>query len=573
MIPLYPPQHGPPAFGRPKWRSLVHLITPSHSRRASFDLGEDSEGRQRRPSAPAVLHDLRRILPGYVHRRYHSSSALLQTTAEEEEELAAESAAVVENQKDPLNNTTTLSEQQHHRAAPATTEFTAGGGARFKCKRIKAAREADPKPEEQQGSESTDRTPHSLFKSKAKENNRGFWQAYRKVSSVSLAAPATTATTPLVVVQHTVVSSSQSRGEKNTVLAAFSTCSSYVRLGGNENRPASTLSTTSISQQQQPSEQTNNHPAYRKEGIQNPKTVFQQHRGFFSKLLEEHKHKLGNTNPRKVSSTTEVYSQLETVDQSSDIGQPLPQQEDFAESTHIPLQEQTTYLSNPSLNTAPESPTTKSPQASGELSNSSPLYFPLEQVPLVEKTTLSPLPSPQSIDCLEEKVNQEEVFQKASTSANDDSSASNCGCGRFLLTDQPKAAANSSSRRGSSSVKVVSTRTKVKSRRRGVVVEEPNDSLYIRRHTIPDMTVAAYGMVICGTDEQHRYRGRIEKVKFGVPISEAFSHDIPATLLVLLLKVNKEGPLKRIYGEPRESGTTASVIKKFLAKLPGGYLV
>ena len=60
------------------------------------------------------------------------------------------------------------------------------------------------------------------------------------------------------------------------------------------------------------------------------------------------------------------------------------------------------------------------------------------------------------------------------------------------------------------------------------------------------MTVAAYGMVICGTDDMHqRYRGRIEKVKFGVPISEAFSHDIPATLLVLLLKVNKEGPLKK----------------------------
>lgn len=35
------------------------------------------------------------------------------------------------------------------------------------------------------------------------------------------------------------------------------------------------------------------------------------------------------------------------------------------------------------------------------------------------------------------------------------------------------------------------------------------------------------------------------RVKFGVPISEAFSHDIPATLLVLLLKVNKEGPLKK----------------------------
>ncbi|KAI6172422.1 RhoGAP domain protein [Aphelenchoides besseyi] len=109
------------------------------------------------------------------------------------------------------------------------------------------------------------------------------------------------------------------------------------------------------------------------------------------------------------------------------------------------------------------------------------------------------------------------------------------------------------------------------------------------------MTVAAYGMVICGTDElQHKYRGRIEKVKFGVPISEAFSHDIPATLLVLLLKVNKEGPLKKdIWRAPGNQAqvrklshimqhgrlvnishisvyTAASVIKKFLSKLPGG---
>ena len=73
-----------------------------------------------------------------------------------------------------------------------------------------------------------------------------------------------------------------------------------------------------------------------------------------------------------------------------------------------------------------------------------------------------------------------------------------------------------------------------------------DEDLYCRRHTIADMTVAAYGMVICGTDDmQHRYRGRIEKVKFGVPAAEAFQHDIPATLLVLLLKVNKEGPLKK----------------------------
>ncbi|KHN75651.1 hypothetical protein Tcan_10190 [Toxocara canis] len=61
------------------------------------------------------------------------------------------------------------------------------------------------------------------------------------------------------------------------------------------------------------------------------------------------------------------------------------------------------------------------------------------------------------------------------------------------------------------------------------------------------VTTLGYTMVICGNvdDPQHRYRGRIEKVKFGVPIQEAFAHDIPATLLVLLLKVNKDGPSKK----------------------------
>ncbi|XGW08067.1 hypothetical protein V3C99_010858 [Haemonchus contortus] len=104
-------------------------------------------------------------------------------------------------------------------------------------------------------------------------------------------------------------------------------------------------------------------------------------------------------------------------------------------------------------------------------------------------------------------------------------------------------------------------------------------------------------MVLCGNssdDLNQRYRGRIEKVKFGVPINEAFAHDIPATLLVLLLKVNKEGPQKKdIWRAPGNQAqvrklshimqhgrlvnianfsvyTAASVIKKFLSKLPGG---
>lgn len=39
-----------------------------------------------------------------------------------------------------------------------------------------------------------------------------------------------------------------------------------------------------------------------------------------------------------------------------------------------------------------------------------------------------------------------------------------------------------------------------------------DEVVYARRHTISDMTMAAYGMVICGIDNTNqRYRGRIEK--------------------------------------------------------------
>ncbi|KFD53936.1 RhoGAP domain protein [Trichuris suis] len=103
-------------------------------------------------------------------------------------------------------------------------------------------------------------------------------------------------------------------------------------------------------------------------------------------------------------------------------------------------------------------------------------------------------------------------------------------------------------------------------------------------------------MVQCFTSDESRspYVRRIEKVKFGVSASEAFSHDIPATLLVLLLRVNKLGPLRKdIWRAPGNQAhvrklihimqhgrlvniehfsiyTAASVIKKFLSKLNGG---
>lgn len=105
-------------------------------------------------------------------------------------------------------------------------------------------------------------------------------------------------------------------------------------------------------------------------------------------------------------------------------------------------------------------------------------------------------------------------------------------------------------------------------------------------------TSLAHSMVLCGNVDG--YRGKIEKVRFGTRIEDAFPKEIPATLLVLLLKVNKEGPAKKdIWRAPGnhaqirtlarhmrdgtlvnishfDEKTVASVIKLFLSKIPGG---
>ncbi|XP_046672714.1 unconventional myosin-IXAb isoform X2 [Homalodisca vitripennis] len=86
----------------------------------------------------------------------------------------------------------------------------------------------------------------------------------------------------------------------------------------------------------------------------------------------------------------------------------------------------------------------------------------------------------------------------------------------------------------------------------------------------------------------------IARVKFGVPLDEVCKNDIPGPLLVLILKLNKEAPLKKdVFRAPGHQGnmkklihflqtgrlvnidnfsvyTIASVLKKFLRKLPGG---
>lgn len=90
------------------------------------------------------------------------------------------------------------------------------------------------------------------------------------------------------------------------------------------------------------------------------------------------------------------------------------------------------------------------------------------------------------------------------------------------------------------------------------------------------------------------YPHRLEKVKFGVTLDEVCKPDIPGPLLVLILKLNKEAPLRKdVFRAPGHQGamkklihflqagrlvnvdnfsvyTIASVLKKFLRKIPGG---
>ncbi|KPU78424.1 uncharacterized protein Dana_GF24084, isoform H [Drosophila ananassae] len=91
------------------------------------------------------------------------------------------------------------------------------------------------------------------------------------------------------------------------------------------------------------------------------------------------------------------------------------------------------------------------------------------------------------------------------------------------------------------------------------------------------------------------YPYRLEKVKFGVPLEEVCKHNnIPGPLLVLILKLNKESPNRQnVFRAPGHQGamkklihflqsgrlvnvdnysvfTIASVLKKFLRKIPNG---
>jgi len=98
-----------------------------------------------------------------------------------------------------------------------------------------------------------------------------------------------------------------------------------------------------------------------------------------------------------------------------------------------------------------------------------------------------------------------------------------------------------------------------------------------------------------GSQHQLRpYSGKLERVKFGVPLDQVCKTDLPGPLLMMLLKLNKEGPFKKeVFRAPGHQGsmrklihflqqgrlvniqnyslnTIASVLKKFLRKIPGG---
>lgn len=103
----------------------------------------------------------------------------------------------------------------------------------------------------------------------------------------------------------------------------------------------------------------------------------------------------------------------------------------------------------------------------------------------------------------------------------------------------------------------------------------------------------AYWVTSCGHPGPYPQH-RLDKVKFGVGLDEVCKNDIPAPLLVLILKLNKEAPSRKdVFRAPGHQGamkklihflqtgrlvnvdnysvyTIASVLKKFLRKIPGG---
>jgi len=97
-----------------------------------------------------------------------------------------------------------------------------------------------------------------------------------------------------------------------------------------------------------------------------------------------------------------------------------------------------------------------------------------------------------------------------------------------------------------------------------------------------------------GEGTRRQFPRRLEKVKFGADLGTVCKRNIPGPLLLIILKLNKEGPFKKdVFRAPGHHGnmrklihflqqgriiniqnfsvnTIASVLKKFLRKIPGG---
>ncbi|KAI8437541.1 hypothetical protein MSG28_011841 [Choristoneura fumiferana] len=74
----------------------------------------------------------------------------------------------------------------------------------------------------------------------------------------------------------------------------------------------------------------------------------------------------------------------------------------------------------------------------------------------------------------------------------------------------------------------------------------------------------------CGHPNTLPYPRRLEKVKFGAPLHEVCKEDLPGPLLVLILKLNKEAPLRRdVFRAPGHQGA----MKKLIHFLQTGRLV
>ena len=64
-----------------------------------------------------------------------------------------------------------------------------------------------------------------------------------------------------------------------------------------------------------------------------------------------------------------------------------------------------------------------------------------------------------------------------------------------------------------------------------------------------------------GTQHLTQYHAKLERVKFGVPLAQVCRPDLPGPLLMMLLKLNKEGPFKKeVFRAPGHQASMKKLI-------------